>query len=77
MATMNISLPDELRAFADEQVSSHLYSSSSEYVRELIRRDRDNARLREAVLDGIRSGGGSEMDAAYFDRLRARATEAR
>ena len=54
---MNISLPDELRAFADEQVSSHLYASSSEYVRELIRRDRDNVRLRDAVLDGIRSGG--------------------
>jgi antitoxin ParD1/3/4 len=76
MATMNISLPDELRAFADHQVASHLYSSSSEYVRELIRRDRENVRLREAVLDGIRSGDGSEMDAAYFDRLRVRATEA-
>ena len=77
MATMNISLPDELRAFADEQVSSHLYASSSEYVRELIRRDRDNVRLRDAVLDGVRSGDGSQMDAAYFDRLRARASESR
>lgn len=77
MATMNISLPDELRAFADAQVSAHLFASSSEYVRELIRRDRDNARLRDAVLEGIRSGDGSELDAGYFDRLRARAAEAR
>lgn len=77
MATMNISLPDELRAFADEQVASHLFASSSEYVRELIRRDRDNTRLREAVLEGIRSGEGSELDAAYFERLRARADGAR
>lgn len=77
MATMNISLPDELRAFADEQVASHLFASSSEYVRELIRRDRDNTRLREAVLEGIRSGEGSEVDAAYFERLRARADGAR
>lgn len=75
MATMNISLPDELRAFADEQVSAHLFASSSEYVRELIRRDRDNVRLREAVLEGIRSGEGHDLDAAYFDRLRARARE--
>lgn len=76
MATMNISLPDELRAFADEQVSAHLFASSSEYVRELIRRDRDNVRLRDAVTEGMRSGEGREMDAAYFDRLRARANEA-
>lgn len=77
MATMNISLPDELRAFADEQVSAHLFASSSEYVRELIRRDRDSVRLRDAVVEGMRSGRGQEMDAAYFDRLRARAREAR
>jgi len=77
MATMNISLPDELRAFADEQVAAHLFASSSEYVRELIRRDRDNTRLRQAVLDGIGSRDGSEMDPAYFDRLRARAADTR
>lgn len=73
MATMNISLPDELRAFADEQVSAHLFASSSEYVRELIRRDRDSVRLRNAIVEGVRSGEGHELDAAYFDRLRARA----
>lgn len=73
MATMNISLPDELRAFADEQVSAHLFASSSEYVRELIRRDRDSVRLRNAIVEGVRSGEGHELDAACFDRLRARA----
>lgn len=77
MATMNISLPDELRAFADEQVSAHLFASSSEYVRELIRRDRDHVRLRDAVVEGMRSGEGHELNAAYFDRLRARAHETR
>jgi len=73
---MNISLPDELRRFADHQVASHLYSSSCGYVRELIRRDRENVRLRQAVLDGIRLGDGSEMDATYFYNLRVRATGA-
>jgi antitoxin ParD1/3/4 len=77
MATMNISLPDDLRAFADAQVEAHLYASSSEYVRELIRRDRDNMVVRDAVLEGMRSGSGSEMNAVYFDRLRSRATETR
>lgn len=77
MATMNISLPDELRSFADEQVSAHLFASSSEYVRELIRRDRDNVRLRDAVVEGMRSGEGRELDAAYFDRLRVDLSDVR
>ena len=33
MSTMNISLPQELKAFIDEQVSDKGYSTSSEYVR--------------------------------------------
>ncbi len=76
MATMNISLPDELRQFAEAQVSAHLYASGSEYVRELIRRDRDNVLLREAVLAGVRSGDGADMDADYFARLRGRFSDA-
>jgi hypothetical protein len=38
MATMNISLPDDLRDFVEQQVREKSYSSSSEYLRELIRR---------------------------------------
>lgn len=75
VATMNISLPDDLRAFADAQVSSQSFASSSEYVRELIRRDRENAVVREAVLEGMRSGDGAEMNADYFRTLRARVTD--
>lgn len=41
MSTMNISLPSALRVFVDEQVARGGYSTSSEYVRELIRRDLD------------------------------------
>jgi antitoxin ParD1/3/4 len=39
MSTMNISLPDALKAFVDAQVTQGGYGTSSEYVRELIRRD--------------------------------------
>jgi antitoxin ParD1/3/4 len=39
MPTMNISLPDVLKDFVEEQVSSGKYSSASEYVRELVRAD--------------------------------------
>jgi antitoxin ParD1/3/4 len=71
MTTMNISLPDALKTFVDEQVSQRGYGTSSEYVRELIRKDQDRSRLREM----LRAGGASEpagvADSAYFEGLRA------
>ncbi|MYH28746.1 MAG: type II toxin-antitoxin system ParD family antitoxin [Acidobacteria bacterium] len=73
MGTMNISLPDALKSFVDRQVASRGYSTSSEYVRELIRRDRDRQRLRALLLDGADSAPVATADRAWFDRLRERA----
>ena len=39
MQSMNISLPDLLKQFVDDQISTGRFSSVSEYVRELIRAD--------------------------------------
>ncbi|MCX5857960.1 MAG: type II toxin-antitoxin system ParD family antitoxin [Deltaproteobacteria bacterium] len=55
MSTMNISLPDTLKSFVDEQVSQRGYGTSSEYVRELIRRDQDRLQLRKLLLAGASS----------------------
>ena len=52
---MNISLPDTLKSFVDEQVSQRGYGTSSEYVRELIRRDQDRVQLKELLLAGAAS----------------------
>lgn len=76
MSTMNISLPDSLKAFVDEQVSERGYGSSSEYLRELIRRDQDRLRLRSLLLEGAQSAPAAPADAAYFDRLRDRVRRA-
>jgi len=46
---MNVSLPDELKEFLEAQVYEHGYVSSSEFLRELIRREQDRARLRERL----------------------------
>lgn len=74
MSTMNISLPEELKAFVDQQVGSRGYTSSSEYVRELIRRERDRERLRALILEGAASPLSDMVaDEAYFDSLRERA----
>lgn len=69
---MNISLPEPLKSFVDEQVSLRGYSTSSEYVRELIRKDQDRQRLRSLLLDGAASDLASPADKNYFDGLRDR-----
>ena len=70
MTTMNISLPDTLKAFVDEQVSQRGYGTSSEYIRELIRRDQDRQRLRSLLVEGAASPPAVAADGAYFDSLR-------
>ena len=71
MGTMNISLPDTLKSFVDEQVRARGYGTSSEYVRELIRKDQDRQRLRCLLVEGASSSPGPTADRAYFDGLRA------
>jgi len=69
---MNISLPEELKAFVDRRIQDEGYGSSSEYMRELIRRDRDRVQFRQYLLAGIEAQPAGRMDRAYFDELRRR-----
>jgi antitoxin ParD1/3/4 len=77
MTTMNISLPDALKTYVDEQVTGRGYGTSSEYVRELIRKDQDRQRLRGLLLEGAASPAGDPIDEAYFAGLRDRVTGVR
>lgn len=72
MSTMNISLPDSLKAFVDEQVSQRGYGTSSEYVRELIRKDQDRLHLRGLLLVGAATAPAAPADEVYFEGLRDR-----
>ena len=73
---MNISLPDSLKSFVDQQVSERGYGTSSEYVRELIRKDQDRLQLRSLLLAGAASAPAAPADATYFDGLRGRVRQA-
>jgi antitoxin ParD1/3/4 len=77
MGTMNISLPDSLRAFVDEQVARGGYDTSSEHLRELIRRDQQRLRLRALLVAGAESPVSGQADAEYFRALRKRVTPAK
>lgn len=68
MATMNISLPDTLKTFAEEQGTGGVYANVSDYVRDLIRRDQARKQAIgeiQALVDvGLSSGPGRPYDMA-------------
>ena len=73
MQTMNISLPDPMKQFVEEQVSSGAYSSASEYVRDLVRADQQR-RAREALehslLEALREGPPEDATPEWWASLR-------
>lgn len=70
MATMNISLPDTLRDFVEAQIAAGGYGTTSEYLRDLIRREQQRLMLRDSLLAGLSAEAVAEADAAYFKQLR-------
>lgn len=60
MATMNVSLPDLMKDWVEAKISGGQYSSASDYVRDLIRRDQQYhdklEALRLALIEGEKSG---------------------
>jgi antitoxin ParD1/3/4 len=63
MAQMNISIPDKLKGWAEARVAEGRYSSTSDYMRDLVRRDQEaeEARRRlQAAIDEGRASGISE-----------------
>ena len=72
MSTMNISLPETMKSFIGKQVETRSYSTSSEYMRDLIRREQDRQHLRRLLLDGAASPLETVADDAHFQGLRDR-----
>ena len=73
MATMNISLPETIKNFIDTQVQERGYSTSSEYVRELIRNDQirqGEQKLAALMLEGLESGPAIPVNETYWNGKR-------
>jgi antitoxin ParD1/3/4 len=60
MATLNISMPDEMRAFIDSRVSMGEYQSASDYLRDLIRHDHEVTE--QLLMEGLESGTVKPLD---------------
>ena len=73
---MSFALPEELRSYVDERVATGEYGNTSEYLRELIRRDREEqavTRLRALVADGLESGDPVPLTTDRVAHLRKKA----
>lgn len=75
MATMNVSLPDLMKAWVESRTEDGRYANASDYIRDLIRRDQERqaaiAALQAAVSEGVESGPAQAFDAEAF-KLRMR-----
>jgi len=73
MTSVNISLPDVLKDYIDEQVSVGGYGTVSEYIRDLIRQDRQSKsqeKLETLLLEGLDSGDSTPMTSEDWNAVR-------
>ena len=73
---MSFALPPSMRDYVDERVRGGEYGNTSEYLRDLIRRDQQAEaarRFRLLIADGLKSGEGRALTSEVVDDLRARA----
>ena len=74
MPTMNISLPDPMKDFVEEEVSNGSYGSVSEYIRGLVREAQErkaNERLHRLLMEGLDSGRPIEATPEFWSDVRS------
>jgi antitoxin ParD1/3/4 len=77
MTTMNISLPEEMKAFVEAQMARDGFASASEYLRTLIREDQKRLARRELeakLLEGLQ-GPSVVMTPDDWDSIEREALE--
>ena len=79
MATMNVSLPDQMKDWVERQADGGRYSNSSDYVRDLIRRDQVRAEqiaaMQSKINEGLASGVSDLTVSDVFAMARAEHAE--
>jgi antitoxin ParD1/3/4 len=77
MPQMNLSLPPALKNWVDSKIAEGRYSSASDYMRDLVRRDQESAMaetewLRELVAEGLASGIVDEEPETVIENIIAK-----
>jgi len=77
--TLEQALPELLRAFVEQRVREGAYVDTADYLRDLVRRDREQQaaqRLRELIEEGLASGPATPLTEIDVERIRERVTAA-
>jgi antitoxin ParD1/3/4 len=72
--TMSFALPEAMREYIDSRVSTGHYGNTSEYIRDLVRKDQEAQamqHLRSLIEQGLSSGPAQARSADELDELRA------
>ena len=75
---MNISLPNPMRAFIEEQVKQKGYSTASEYIRHLIRTEQEKLEhkaVETLLLEGLDSGEKIEITDEWWEKKKQELTQ--
>lgn len=75
LTSINISLPESMKNFVEEEVSSGGYGTASDYFRELVReakKRKEEERLEKLLLEGLESGQPSPMTKADWEAIKER-----
>lgn len=73
MATMNVSLPDPMKDWVEDQVKGGTYANASGYIRDLIRHDQSSrAALKAAIAEGLKSGRSGRQAEDVMKAAKAR-----
>ena len=70
--TMSFALPESMREYIDKRVASGSYGNTSEYIRDLVRRDQEEQarkRFRDLIDEGLASGPGQPRTKADEEEL--------
>jgi antitoxin ParD1/3/4 len=74
MTTMNISLPESMKEFLEEESAKNGFRTVSEYVRSIIREVQERQAEREKVdaqlLEALDSGTAAPLDQADWENIR-------
>ena len=70
MATMNVSLPDQMKSWVESRSEGGRYSNASDYVRDLIRRDQAREKsiveIQQVIDEGVASGDAEAFNMNQF-----------
>jgi antitoxin ParD1/3/4 len=78
ITTLNVSLPESMREWILARLTEGSYSSASEYVRELVRKDQEQKgkeALESKLLEGLRSGKSIEVTDKFWEKKLRRFAE--